>query len=435
MTSQAYILKYPRAETPCYICKFTEKDPIRLGEFMSDGDIQVHYYCVLLSTYNVQKGEDDQGFLGFLSKDIKHCEKKIRRKKCCYCNKTSANVKCQGRGCRRDFHLVCGILNGAICTFVDHFDSFCDLHTPYTSVHSGDEVSCSICQEKIKLVGKKDVSIIQAPCCKTGYFHRWCLARFAIIAGYFFKCPLCNNSDIFRKELPLRGVFIPNQDAAWETDPDAFENLTCRPTRCVVCLRHQESAETFFIYCDTCGSQGTHRECLGDDVTTFTCKECRAVIDKMERKKHLAVVKSEPNTPIVIEDENPTVIEDENPSAIMTEDEDVSALMTEDEDVSVVTTEDEDRTATMTEAESVSVLTTDGDDDEESDESSPGPERCYRCSSDPVRNQNRRKRRKHFAHPYKRPFSSESDVCSLVNRGNSDFINFIYKRINRNCVS
>lgn len=381
MSPTSFILKYPRLETPCFICKCTDKDPIRLGEFMSDGDITVHYYCVLLSTYNIQKGEDDEGFLGFLSKDIKNCEKKIRRKSCCYCGKTSANIKCQGPKCHRDFHLTCGIANGAIFTFVDRFDSFCDFHTPYNAKYPRCETTCSICQEKICLTGKKDVSVIQAPCCQSGYFHRWCLARYAIIAGYFFRCPLCNNNDIFRKVLPMKGIFIPNQDAAWETEPNAFENLACRPTKCVICSKHQESAETGFIYCNTCGSQGVHKECIGVGITTFTCKDCQIIINLIERKKKVEY--KEDSTTILNSRDSVEIIDDDSDSTVMTE------------------------------------------IDEPTIFSSAFARHCCRCESHPIRHR--------FYRPFRyRPYSSEGNLCNKFKEPTTDFINSIYKRIRKN---
>lgn len=428
MTSPSYILRYPRFETQCFICKCTEKDPVYLGELMSDGDITVHYYCVLLSTFNVQKGEDDQGFLGFLSRDIKNCEKKIRKKKCCYCNQTSANIKCQGRGCKRDFHLACGIANGAICTFVDQFDSFCNLHTPYPSIHPKNEVSCSICQEKVILSGHKDVSVIQAPCCKSGYFHRRCLARFAIAAGYYLKCPLCNNNELFRKELPLRGVFIPDQDASWETDSNAFEDLSCRPTRCVFCSRHQESAETFFVYCNACGSQGIHRECLGIDLTTFTCKDCQIVLDKLERKKHLTIVPANnPSTQevVAVEDSTSTIMTNEEFSSMS--DEDVPIVMSEDEYLSNLMTEDEDAPDEIT--EEASYINTNYVDNFSIQ--AHRNKRYCRCTNDTIR---QRKRRNRQGEPYKCQYASETHLYSSLKSCNSDFINYIYNRRRKHCV-
>jgi G2/M phase-specific E3 ubiquitin-protein ligase len=35
--------------------------------------------------------------------------------------------------------------------------------------------------------------------------------RAAVAAGYFFKCPLCNNKDKFEPEMKQFGVFIPEK--------------------------------------------------------------------------------------------------------------------------------------------------------------------------------------------------------------------------------
>lgn len=53
--------------------------------------------------------------------------------------------------------------------------------------------------------------MILSPCCKTGWFHRWCLASFALSAGYFFKCPKCNDTKTFREQVVRKGIFIPDQ--------------------------------------------------------------------------------------------------------------------------------------------------------------------------------------------------------------------------------
>ena len=37
-------------------------------------------------------------------------------------------------------------------------------------------------------------------------FHKSCAERAAEISGYFFKCPLCNNKDIFEHEMKRFGV-------------------------------------------------------------------------------------------------------------------------------------------------------------------------------------------------------------------------------------
>ncbi len=37
-------------------------------------------------------------------------------------------------------------------------------------------------------------------------FHKTCAEKAAETAGYFFKCPLCNNKEIFETEMKKFGV-------------------------------------------------------------------------------------------------------------------------------------------------------------------------------------------------------------------------------------
>lgn len=68
---------------------------------------------------------------------------------------------------------------------------------------------CTICYDQMGAF--HELGSVQSPCCKNGWFHRGCLRRFAANAGYFFKCPMCNNSREFRDAVRLRGVFVPDR--------------------------------------------------------------------------------------------------------------------------------------------------------------------------------------------------------------------------------
>jgi hypothetical protein len=57
---------------------------------------------------------------------------------------------------------------------------------------------------------------------KDGFFHRDCLQKLALSAGYLFRCPLCNNKTEFQDAMSHFGIFIPDQDYSWELEPDAF---------------------------------------------------------------------------------------------------------------------------------------------------------------------------------------------------------------------
>lgn len=49
---------------------------------------------------------------------------------------------------------------------------------------------------------------------------------------HFFKCPLCNDKDVFSVAMRRAGVYLPDRDAAWETEPQAFEDLNRLHNRC-----------------------------------------------------------------------------------------------------------------------------------------------------------------------------------------------------------
>lgn len=56
--------------------------------------------------------------------------------------------------------------------------------------------------------------------------------RQALSAGYFFKYPLCNNSNVFWEAMSEFGIYIPDQDVSWEIEPDAFQELLHQHNRC-----------------------------------------------------------------------------------------------------------------------------------------------------------------------------------------------------------
>lgn len=191
-----------------------------------------------LSSNLSQNGDDDEGFLGFLEADIRKEELRVshlvrqyrsnlaqtteqyRRmlilfQKCFYCNKKYANIGCCEKKCRHTFHLVCGIENGAENQFCKSFQSYCRRHRRKNYSEPPPNTTCLICYENLREESERKkfdpVNMIQTPCCRNGFFHKLCLQKFAKTAGYFFKCPLCNDSKVFRQKLPAKGIFIPNQ--------------------------------------------------------------------------------------------------------------------------------------------------------------------------------------------------------------------------------
>lgn len=139
----------------------------------------------------------------------------LNLQKCIFCKKNRANIGCCAVRCRRVFHTSCAITGGCLLEFVDPYKSYCPDHINNVNVkvmkkkrHSMDEM-CTICHEAM---GKyHPVSSILSPCCKSHWFHKTCLQEFALSAGYYFKCPMCNNTKHFREAVKLRGVYVPDK--------------------------------------------------------------------------------------------------------------------------------------------------------------------------------------------------------------------------------
>ena len=53
-------------------------------------------------------------------------------------------------------------------------------------------------------------SYLWAPCCN-GWYHRNCVESLAKSTGYFFKCALCNNKEVFENEMKKFGVYVPER--------------------------------------------------------------------------------------------------------------------------------------------------------------------------------------------------------------------------------
>lgn len=267
-----------------------------------DKGIATHYYCLLLSSNMEQKGRDDEGILGFLAEDI---QKELRRGKrlvCSYCKKIGATLGCCNVRCKRIFHFPCGLKAGSLHQFFGEFRSYCINHRPIQKIDDQilkqigpvDNVVCYICYDKINT--SDFVKTLWAPCCKKdAWFHRNCVQQLALSAGYFFKCPLCNNKKDFLKAMQEYGIFVPNQDASWELIPNAFEELLYRHDQCDAskCLcpkgrKHtSHNAKWELALCRTCGSQGIHMACgqLKWANPMWECEECTSILRNSEREK------------------------------------------------------------------------------------------------------------------------------------------------------
>ncbi|XP_062564319.1 pineapple eye protein-like [Armigeres subalbatus] len=279
-----------KTETPsfpsscCFICKSSENDELFLGKFHKKWRIQVHYHCLLLTSNLVQNGDDDEGIFGFMEEEIRNEEARIRGQKCYVCKERYANISCCAKKCFRSFHTNCGLKNGCLSHYVDTFQSWCDKHVELVDDEKHSETeSCGICYDDMGPYRR--LESVRAPCCHNGWFHRRCVAQFAQSAGYFFKCPLCNNKDDFGQLIRQRGVYIPEKDASWELEPNAFGDQLERPSecdaeecRCRYGRDFDDCKRWDLIMCATCGSTCRHDQCMDIPSKNYVCTFCRPIV-------------------------------------------------------------------------------------------------------------------------------------------------------------
>ncbi|XP_048218787.1 G2/M phase-specific E3 ubiquitin-protein ligase isoform X2 [Perognathus longimembris pacificus] len=289
----------------CVFCRKTDDCPYKYGEKKTNEkwNLTVHYYCLLMSSGIWQRGKEEEGLYGFLIEDIKKEVHRASKLKCSICKKSGASIGCVAPRCKRSYHLPCGLERECIFQFTGNFASFCWNHRPVqitTSNNYRDSLPCTICLEYIEPI--PTYSVLQSPCCKNAWFHRDCLQVQAINAGiFFFRCTICNNSEIFQKEMLKMGIHIPEKDASWELEENAYQDLLQHHERCDVrrcrCKEGREYNEPDSKWeikrCQCCGSSGTHLACssLRSWEQNWECLECRSIIYNsgfQKAKKHAA---------------------------------------------------------------------------------------------------------------------------------------------------
>ncbi|XP_034489857.1 uncharacterized protein LOC117793602 [Drosophila innubila] len=265
----------------CLLCRSSKLNELLLGTpHFSQGHV-VHQNCLYLSSNLVQRGDEVNDICCFTLKDIKDESRRTQNLTCCYCHKGGANIGCCNMSCRRTFHTYCGIQNGAQNQYTGTYKSFCNLHIKSYSERPKAQVKCAICMDP--LIGEREsfscTKYIQGKCCNNGWYHKDCLQRYADSAGYFFKCPLCNNSKQFRL-VALWGITVPDRDASWE-QTDAFADQLEVPLNCtaIKCRNKagRKSSKELLNYCTLCGGNPMHPECTTSKADDYCCNDCVTV--------------------------------------------------------------------------------------------------------------------------------------------------------------
>lgn len=205
----------------------------------------------------------------------------MKRLRCKYCRKISANLGCNNQRCQQVYHYQCGFEFGCAYEFHGQYPTFCAKHSKFKQKQrSKPSDTCGICSDQLKTT----VRPILAPCCKNSWFHRECLQKCATTSGVFFKCPLCNNKDeIFITSIKRLGIFVPEKDADWEL----VQDMTFSDQR-KICVKCNEEgivsyAEFPWLWksCFCCGGSAAHVKCLDvPENANYVCVSCDEVLKR-----------------------------------------------------------------------------------------------------------------------------------------------------------
>ncbi|RLW10231.1 hypothetical protein DV515_00002176 [Chloebia gouldiae] len=305
----------------CVLCGRTDDCPEKYGEKRTyvKYNLTVHYYCLLMSSGIWQRGEEDEGLNGFLIKDIRKEVKRAAKLKCNVCRKKGASIGCVTPKCKRSYHFPCGLERECIFQFMEDFRSYCWEHRPVQEFMDKEPRGASQCTICLDLVEHLPVyTVLKSPCCKNAWFHRECLQYQALSAGiFFFRCTVCNNKDKFQKEMLRMGIHIPERDASWELEENAYQDLLhcyqhCDVKRCL-CKKGRDYNEPDSKWeikrCQYCGSRGTHLACssMKSWEQNWECMECRSIFAKSgqyskQKKRALATSEKTNGTTCLLEE-------------------------------------------------------------------------------------------------------------------------------------
>ncbi|XP_047522723.1 uncharacterized protein LOC125061364 [Pieris napi] len=305
--NQRTVARVATERAPCCFCNRDVDDELLYGKLYAIGDIHCHYFCVLLSCCLIQHGKDEEGLFGFLYTDILAEVERSKKHKCSYCMKEGATLGCSKSQCRKQFHLPCGRDKNAVSMFYGNFKSFCQHHVPKQKLPNNilenikdrklkmkktkldnelsediQEMVCVICYESVDAF--PTIHTFWPPCCaRDAWFHRSCVQRMALSAGvHFLRCPLCNDKERFYEAVLSQGYYVPDRDASWELEQNAFAEIYERTSVCSIpeceCPNGRdhdlESGPWDIKLCLLCGNVGAHAHCAKLNGHIYVCPIC-----------------------------------------------------------------------------------------------------------------------------------------------------------------
>ncbi|CAK9305095.1 unnamed protein product [Gordionus sp. m RMFG-2023] len=160
---------------------------------------------------------------------------------------------------------------------------------------TSDKVMCLICMEEMGQADMREFSVLRSECCIKAFFHRECIQKQAIHSGYLFQCPACCNKETFRNSMLKMGIYIPERDASWELEENAFRELYQRPSECsafyCICPDGRNYKKDLTVWdltlCESCGGQAQHLACSGLEmagVHTWFCQDCAPISSHLLHK-------------------------------------------------------------------------------------------------------------------------------------------------------
>ncbi|XP_046860887.1 uncharacterized protein LOC124454120 [Xenia sp. Carnegie-2017] len=268
--------------------------------FTSKMGFSVHQYCMFFAAALAQNGRDEEGFEGFLEKDVFKEIKRASRLRCGLCGKKGASCCCSHQHCKKAFHFTCGLQKKYLFQFFGKFSVYCSDHRLYQNAPSfpWKTAPCPICLEHVQCISSPD--ILTTPCCKDVWFHRACVQKQAEVSGYFFRCAVCNNKSKFLKEMQRMGIFVRDRDAAWE-EGDNFAELLQTYNQCdhTICIcpngrkYSNDSGKWKLILCSSCGQYGTHAGCRSwPSGLSMVCPTCQSVFERLQNQVKTPTVSS-----------------------------------------------------------------------------------------------------------------------------------------------
>lgn len=197
----------------------------------------------------------------------------------------------------------CGFENRCVTHFCDQFPSFCEDCAPLDSykrqllANPPKNVTCDICMQTITIFNIANITY--GDCCRKGFAHRTCMRRHALASGYYLRCPWCRDKK-FHDTIKLQSVYVPDRDAIWEQQPNAYRELhekllRCDQAECICPKGRNYNKNSWSIQvCVLCAATGAHFKCragilrlpsANTEQPEFKCSFCKEVESKLQSVK------------------------------------------------------------------------------------------------------------------------------------------------------